>query len=194
MVDTLATTPCITTAFFILPFAFNCGWVLRKESQMSAVSEAIVRPTSRAPQTILVAGLIAGFLDLTAACVYSWLRAGVSAVRVFHSVASGLLGQAAFTGGAKTAALGVVLHFIIATTWAAVYYFASRKLRFLVNQPIPAGLIYGVLVYLFMNFVVLPLSAVAKRPVPITSRIYGCLIIMFCIGLPIALIVRRLAK
>jgi hypothetical protein len=163
----------------------------QEESPMSAVSEAVARPISKAPQTILFAGGIAGVLDLTAACVYSWLRAGVSPVRVFHSVASGLLGAAAFTGGAKTAVLGIVLHFIIATTWAAVYYFASRKLRFLVTQPIPAGLIYGVFVYLFMNFVVLPLSAVARRPVPLSSRIYGCLIIMFCIGLPISLIVRR---
>ena len=161
---------------------------------MSAASEAISRPTSKAPQAILVAGLIAGVLDLTAACVYSWLRAGVTPVRVFHSVASGLLGAVAFTGGAKTAALGIALHFLIATTWAAIYYFASRKLNFLVDQPIPAGLIYGVLVYLFMNFAVLPLSAVARRPVPISSRIYGCLIIMFCIGLPIALIVRRFSR
>ena len=160
---------------------------------MSAVSEAIARPTSRALQTILAAGVIAGILDLTAACTYAWLRAGVTPVRVFHSVASGLLGQAAFVGGAKTAAVGILLHFIIATTWATVYYFASRKLIFLVDQPIAAGLIYGVIVYLFMNFVVLPLSAVAKRPVPISARIIGCLIIMFCIGLPIALIVRRFA-
>ena len=161
---------------------------------MSAVSEAVAPPTSRGLQTIFVAGFTAGVLDLTAACVYSWVRASVSPVRVFHSVASGLLGATAFTGGAKTAALGIVLHFFIATTWATVYYLASRKLSFLVNQPIPAGLIYGVVVYLFMNFVVLPLSAVARRPVPISARIIGCLIIMFCIGLPIALIVRRFAR
>lgn len=161
---------------------------------MSAVSEAVAPPTSRGLQTIFVAGFIAGVLDLTAACVYSWLRAGVSPVRVFHSVASGLLGATAFTGGAMTAALGIVLHFFIATSWATVYYLASRKLSFLVNQPIPAGLIYGVVVYLFMNFVVLPLSAVARRPVPISARIIGCLIIMFCIGLPIALIVRKFAR
>ena len=161
---------------------------------MSAVSEAVASPTSRGFQTIFVAGFIAGVLDLTAACVYSWLRAGVSPVRVFHSVASGLLGATAFTGGAMTAALGIVLHFFIATSWATVYYLASRKLSFLVNQPIPAGLIYGVVVYLFMNFVVLPLSAVARRPVPISARIIGCLIIMFCIGLPIALIVRKFAR
>jgi hypothetical protein len=149
---------------------------------------------SKALLTILIAGLIAGILDLTAACVYSWIRAGVTPVRIFHSVASGVLGPNAFTGGTGAAALGIALHFLIATTAAAVYYFASRQIRFLIEQPVVAGLIYGVLVYLFMNFVVLPLSAVARRPVPLSGRIYGALIIMFFVGLPVALIVKRLGR
>jgi len=143
---------------------------------------------------IFWAGLIAGTLDITAACVVSWLRAGVTPVRVFQSVASGLYGPASFSGGAKTAVLGIILHFIIATTAAAVYYFAGRKLSFLINQTLIAGVLYGVLVYLFMNFVVLPLSAVAKRPVPLSGRIIGISIIIVCIGLPIAIIVRRLSR
>jgi hypothetical protein len=140
-------------------------------------------------------GLIAGTLDLTGACVVSWLRAGVAPVRIMQSVASGLLGQAAYSGGTKTAALGVVLHYLIATTWTIVFYFASRKLRFLIAQPVIWGLVYGVIVYAFMNFVVLPLSAFPQlRPPTLTGRLIGLLIIMFCIGLPIALIVRRFAK
>jgi uncharacterized membrane protein YagU involved in acid resistance len=138
--------------------------------------------------------LIAGILDLTGACAVAWLRAGVTPVRVFYSIASGIYGAAAFTGGAKMAVLGVVLHFIIATTWAAVYYLASRRINFLINQPLIAGVVYGVVVYLFMNFVVLPLSAVTRRPVPLSSRIIGMLVIIFCIGLPIAFVVRRLSK
>lgn len=145
-------------------------------------------------RVIFWAGLIAGTLDLTAACVVAWLRSGVTPVRVFQSVASGLFGPASFTGGAKTAVAGVVLHFIIATTWAAVYYLASRRFRFLIDQTIIAGLLYGVLVYLFMNFVVLPMSAVTKRPVPLSGRIIGMSIIIFCIGLPIAYIIRRFSK
>lgn len=155
---------------------------------------AMSKHNANALPTIFIAGLIAGVLDLTAACVYSWARAGVTPVRVFHSVASGVLGPSAFTGGAKAAALGVALHFLIATTWAAVFYVASRRIRFLINQPVVAGLIYGVVVYLFMNFVVLPLSAVTRRPVPLSGRIYGALIIMFFVGLPIALIVRQYAS
>ena len=149
---------------------------------------------SRAARVIFWAGLIAGTLDLTGACVVSWLRARVTPVRVFQSVASGLYGPASFSGGAKTAALGIVLHFIIATTWAVVYYLLSRKLRFLIDQTIIAGVLYGVVVYLFMNFVVIPLSAVPKRPVPLSGRVIGMLIIIFCIGLPIAFIVRKFSS
>ena len=153
-------------------------------------------PTNRssAARVILWAGLIAGALDLAGACLVAWLRSGVRPVRVFQSIASGLYGPAAFTGGAKTASLGVVLHFIIATTAAAVYYLASLKLRFLIERTIIAGVLYGVAVYLFMNFVVLPLSAVTRRPMPISGRIIGLLIIIFCVGLPIAFVVRRLSK
>jgi hypothetical protein len=147
-------------------------------------------------RVILYGGLIAGTLDLSAAFISSWLRAGVGPVRVMQSIASGLLGAASFTGGATSAALGVVLHFLIATVATAVFYFASRTLRFLVNQPITAGLLYGVAVYVFMNFVVIPLSAVPRRgaPPPLSGRLIGLLIIMFCVGLPIALIVRRFER
>jgi hypothetical protein len=153
------------------------------------VTVSSARP--KAFQPILCGGLIAGTLDLTAAFISSWLRAGVGPVRVMQSVASGLLGAASYTGGPKTAVLGVALHFLIATVATAVFYFASRKLRFLIEHAITAGLLYGVAVYLFMNFVVLPLSAVARRgPPPLSGRIIGVLVIMFCVGLPIAVIVR----
>jgi hypothetical protein len=163
---------------------------------MTAAATTILSPRSKGSKIVLIGGLVAGALDLTAAFVVSWLRAGVSPVRVMQSVASGLLGPAAFTGGAGAAVLGVAAHFFIATVWTALFYFASRRLRFMVDRPVVSGLLYGVAVYAFMNFVVIPLSAVPPRatPVPISGRIIGLLVIMFCIGLPIALIVRRYSE
>ncbi|HSD46684.1 MAG TPA: hypothetical protein VLB87_08670, partial [Pyrinomonadaceae bacterium] len=72
----------------------------------------------------------------------------------------------------------------------------SRKLRFLLGQPIVWGLVYGVIVWVFMNFVVLPLSRFppSRTPPTLTGRTISLLIIMFCIGLPIAIIVRRFSK
>ncbi len=149
----------------------------------------------KAFQVILWGGLIAGALDLTAAFVSSWLRAGVGPVRVMQSIASGLLGASSYTGGAQTAVLGVALHFLIATVATAVFYVAARRLKFLLEHAIIAGLLYGVAVYLFMNFVVLPLSAVPQRGAPpLSGRIIGLFIIMFCVGLPISVIVHRFSR
>lgn len=158
---------------------------------MSAVSETLSHRSSKALPTILLAGLIAGTLDMTGACVVAYLRAGVTPARVMRFIASGLLGAQALTGGVSMAALGTLLHYVIATTWAATFYLASRRLKFMTDYPIPVGVLYAVVVYLIMNFVVLPLSQVSRRPVPLSSHIIGCTILIFCIGLPIALIVRR---
>lgn len=146
-------------------------------------------------KAIFWGGLIAGTLDISAACLTAWFRASVTPTRVLQSVASGLLGADAYNGGTKTAVLGLALHFLIATIWTIIFYAASRKLRFLIERPEVWGLTYGVVVYVFMNFVVLPLSQLPQRGTPtLTSRAINLVIIMFCIGLPIALIVRRFSR
>ena len=153
-------------------------------------------PKGNALTTIVIAGVVAGILDLAAACISAWLRTGTSPVRVAQFIASGLLGPAAFTGGAASAALGVACHFLIALGAAAVFYAASRRLRFLVEWPVSMGLLYGIPVYLFTTLVVVPLSRVPPPRVapPLSAKITAALIIMFCVGLPIALIVRRFSK
>lgn len=161
---------------------------------MNAVSATSSPHGSRAYQTILLGGLIAGTLDITAACLRAWLRAGVTPARIGKVIASGALGPSALTGGTKIVVLGFAFHYLIAITATAVFYLASRKLRFLVERPISMGLLYGVFVYLFMNFVVVPLSKIGYRPTALSNRIVEALIIMFCVGLPIALIVRRFSK
>jgi hypothetical protein len=150
---------------------------------------------SRALRAILFGGLIAGTFDISYAFIFYYLWRGITPVRILQSVARGALGQDAFKGGARTAALGLVFHFLIATIAAAVYYLASRPLRFLVNYAVICGPLYGVCIYLVMNFVVLPLSAIGSRPaLPPPVLISGLLIHMFGIGLPIALIARRYSR
>ena len=149
----------------------------------------------RALPAILIGGLTAGVLDMTYACIFSFVRRGTKPPRVFQSVASGLLGKAAFDGGAGTAALGLLCHFTIATTAAAVYYLASRRLKFMVSRAVPCGILFGLCVYFFMYYVVLPLSAVPfPRPSTWPPVVGGLLIHMFGIGLPIALITKRFSR
>ena len=150
---------------------------------------------SRALRAILLGGLIAGALDITYACVFSYFMRRTPPSRILQSVASGVFGAGAFSGGTRMAVLGLLFHFLIATIAAAVYYFASRRLRILVTRAIICGPLYGVGVYLFMNFVVLKLSAIPfKMAYPWPALISGLLIHMFGIGLPIALVVRRYSK
>jgi uncharacterized membrane protein YagU involved in acid resistance len=137
----------------------------------------------------VIAGLLAGALDIVAAIAFWGLR-GVSATRILQSVASGLLGRDAFSGGASTAVLGLSLHFSIATTAAAVYYLFSRRLAVLVRRWVLSGVSYGVAVYAFMHFIVLPLSAVTKRPFDLGVAMSMVLIHIVCVGLPISSTVR----
>jgi len=144
-------------------------------------------------RSILFGGLIAGVLDITAAFVNSSLQ-GRSPIWVLQSIASGLLGAQSYKGGLRTAALGGVLHFLIAFVAAAVYYGGSRRFKFLVHRAVACGLLYGVAVYLFMYSIVLPLTFHRSFFHPLTAVVTGLIIHMFCVGLPISLAVRRFSK
>lgn len=161
---------------------------------MGAVSAMLPTKRAKAHWAILCGGLVAGVLDISYAFVV-WGWRGRSPLWVLQSVAGGLLGRDTFNRGLGSAALGLVCHFLIALTWAAVYYLASRKLKFMVRQAIVCGLLYGVIIFLFMNFVVLPLSALhitGPRPIgPLVREMIGHMIL---VGLPIALAVRRFSK
>ncbi len=161
---------------------------------MSIDSAAFSLEKPKAFRPIFLGGLIAGTLDILAAFINSGLRGGTP-TRVLQAIASGLLGADSFKGGFATAALGLVLHFFIATTATVIYYAASRKLKVLVDQPIVCGLAYGIPVYLVMNLIVLPLSAVTfKTSHALANVVTSLLILMFCVGLPIALVVRRYSR
>ena len=161
---------------------------------METISEDVGLPKTDGLKAILFGGLLAGVLDITAASLNNWLRNGRSPVLTFQSVAGGLYGAETYNGGYRTAVLGLALHFFIALTAAAVFYMASRKLKLIVNQPVLSGVLYGIAVWLFMYLIVLPLSAWKTSTYTFSSVLTGVLIHIFCVGLPIALIVRRFSK
>lgn len=158
--------------------------------------EATTDPSQKpgALRAILWAGLIAGVLDIAAALVL-WTARGVPPIRILQAIASGVLGGAAFEGGAGSGGLGLFLHFVIAIGAAAVYFAASRAIPFLLHQPVLAGILYGAAVHAFMQFFVLPLSAFRGSPSFSASELaIGLIIHIFCVGLPIALTISRLSR
>jgi hypothetical protein len=88
---------------------------------------------SGALATVALGTLVAGTLDISAAII-TWLVQGVSATRVLQSVAGGLLGRVTFNGGAATAVLGLLLHFLIMSVIVTVFYVASRRLPVLTRH------------------------------------------------------------
>lgn len=145
---------------------------------------------SSALRAVLAAGFLAGGLDIIAAFViYGWL--GAAPIRILQSISAGLLGADASRGGLPTAALGLFLQFFIATVAAWVYYVASTRLPALLERPIAWGALYGVVVYFVMNFIVVPLSAVPKRPINWRLAPLILLVHIICVGIPIAMVLSR---
>lgn len=139
-----------------------------------------------AAKALLLGTLAVGLLDITDAFVFFGLR-GVPPVRILQSIASGLLGRDAFTGGAATATLGGVLHFFIAFCVVGVYLLASRRFEALARRPLLYGPLYGLAVHAVMYLIVIPLSAAAGGPRPAAVVANGLLIHMLGIGTPAAL-------
>jgi len=151
-----------------------------------------------AGRAILFGGLICGVLDITSAVVIS-LASGGSPLRMLQGIASALLGPASFEGGVATMALGFAMHFGIAFTATAIFYWLSRRIPAMVEWAVPAGLLWGIVWLLVMYRGVIPLAAVfrtlylsnvVKRPPPEIWPV-PFFVHMFCVGLPIALAVRQ---
>lgn len=132
-------------------------------------------------------------MDIFAAFI-TWMPRGVSAERILQSIASGLLGPLAFQGGAGTTALGLLLHFLIAFIWATVFYLASRAIPALTRRPIAVGPLYGIVVYLIMYWVVMPLSRVHRGGFSVSNTVIAIITHIICVGMPIALMVSRYSR
>jgi uncharacterized membrane protein YagU involved in acid resistance len=142
-------------------------------------------------RSILLAGFVAGLLDITAAIISYYLNRHQPPTRMFQFIASGVLGKSAFTGGMGTAVLGVLFHFMLAYIFTIIFYFIYPRLHLRSKNKIVTGLAYGVVVWCIMNLVILPLSSAPALPFQTKGVIIGMLIIMFCVGLPIALFAHR---
>lgn len=150
-----------------------------------------------AGKAILYGTLAVGVLDGLDAIIFFGMRSGATPGRIFQGIASGVLGRtASLQGGASTALLGVLLHFFIAFCVVTTFYLVSRGAPVLIRHAIVSGILYGLAVYVVMNYVVIPLSAIGPRAaaIPLAVHINGVLIHAFSVGLPSALAARAAAR
>lgn len=145
----------------------------------------------RHTSTIVVAGLVSGAVDILGAFA-SYTAQGATVQGILKYIASGLLGPSAMQGGVGIAGVGLLCHFLLTMGMAAIYLAAARKLPMLATQPWRWGSVYGVLTWIAMVFVVVPLSAVAGWKLPQGWSIVGGLLAhIFYVGVPIAHIVQH---
>lgn len=112
------------------------------------------------PRASVVAygGLIIALTDLVY-CVLFWSPQGVAPVRLLQGIAAGALGSASFDGGLATALLGAGFQWLIGACFVLAYALVSTAMPALRAHPRRYGIAYGMLLYLVMNQVVVPLSA-----------------------------------
>jgi hypothetical protein len=141
-------------------------------------------------KVIAGATLLVGTLDISDALIFYGLR-GVSPIRLLQNIASGVLGRAAFGMGHRSALLGLFFHFFIAFCATSVFLLAARKFP-LARHPFLYGALFGVGLYVVMNYIVLPLSKIGLRPTPpLVPLVNGVAALVFFIGIPLAFIARR---
>ena len=145
----------------------------------------------RALGTAALGGGIAGLLDCLYATVLWGFLLGDNPAGVWQSVAAGLLGKASYEGGNATALLGLALHFFIAFVMALVYVLASRRLPVLTARPLLMGVLYGAALYVVMNFVVVPLSAIGFHAPSLKGAIRALIPHVLFVGPAIALAAAR---
>lgn len=154
-----------------------------------ATSSVALRVSQRSLMLpILVGGFVAGLLDMTSAYMTFGRYMPIG-------IAGGLVGPSARHISAGQYILGLAIHYLIAFSAAAAYCLASRLLPFLREHFLVCGLVFGIVFFLFMNLIVLPLSAYhAMGPYTYRGLVQGLLAHMFLIGLPISTSLRMLSR
>ncbi|MFC3651833.1 hypothetical protein ACFONN_09780 [Dyella humi] len=160
---------------------------------MSVSFDSAVPQHARAQRAVtfaVVITLVLATADLLFACTYWRTMYGVPPLRLMQNIAAGLLGKRAFVGGSSTVLLGALLHYAIMGVMVATYYLMARRMKALVERPWLYGVLYGAILFVVMNLIVVPLSAAPKAPV-VLSWIISSVVVHLIIGLVIALSARR---
>ena len=147
----------------------------------------------------LTAGLIAGALDIVAACLQAYLKNETPPMQVLRGVASGAFDPKTFSSPALLALCGLLIHFFIAISFTFFFFFLAKQIPSLVKYPIPIGIIYGLFVWATMRFIILPyLSRLNPKPIvgqeAIKNAAIAAAIIVICVGIPVALLARKYVR
>ena len=141
---------------------------------------------------IAIATAISGSLDILFAMILT-LWFGREIPNMLRYVASGPFPAAAEMGMAG-ATLGLLIHFALMAVMAAVLMIYLRRNTQYLDHPILVGLVYGLLTYLVMNLIVVPLrfdAPLPPKPLSIATQLFAHICLL---GIPMALVARRFLR
>lgn len=139
-------------------------------------------------RTILLITLIAGTLDLLSAFTHIYIKTGHIANRMFHYIAGGVLGlERSMQGGVGVVLLGIFIHYLIAFLFTLFFFLIYPKVPVLRKNRYVSGIVYGLFVFVMMNYVVLPLTALPYQPPHFPDAFVGVVMLPLIVGLPIAI-------
>jgi hypothetical protein len=147
----------------------------------------------------LTAGLIAGALDITAACIHAYIKNGTAPMQVLRYVANGAVDPKTFSSPALHALFGLLVHFFIAISFTFFFFFLAKQIPLLVKYPIPIGILYGIFVWAAMRFIILVnFSRHKQKPIEgaeaIKNAAIAASIIVICVGIPVVLLARKYVR
>lgn len=158
----------------------------------------MTQSTSQTPklaQGIILTGLLAGTLDITAACTQFFLKTGKSPILVAQYIASAVFGkETAYSGDVSMIILGFLFHYVVAFGWTILFFLAYPRLGFLRGNKYVVGILYGAFVWVMMSQVVVPTTLIGRGPFNIVNAAQAMAILMVCIGTPISLMANKYFK
>ncbi len=144
--------------------------------------------------TIIKAWLIAGTLDIASALIYYSIKVGNNPLNVLVYVAKVALGKDIsskdiFANGAILAAIGLLVHYIIAFAWTVVFFRLYPKISLLNKNKIVAGIVYGIFVWVMMNLLIVPLRNMAMPHLVVQNAVINAVILVLAVGMPLSFII-----
>jgi hypothetical protein len=140
-------------------------------------------------RAVLRVALVAGTLDIVGAHLHQWLASGRPPATLLKTIVGGAVGrERALEGGVGMMALGLFFHYLIAAAFTLFFFLLYPHVSLLRKHRVLVGAAYALFAWSVMNYVVLPLSALPRRPPDYTNpnTYIGWGVLILAIGLPIA--------
>jgi uncharacterized membrane protein YagU involved in acid resistance len=159
--------------------------------QSAAADTQMTSATTTFTKAWLLGGFVAGVLDAGNGVIFNYFANNLNPIQVLQYIASGFFGSRSFDMGLLSAAIGAGAHFFIAFVLAIIYVTATRIVPIMNRYAILLGLLYGVAVFLTMNFIVLKFTNTVETPITTAFLVNGLFGHALLVGLPIALCARK---